>query len=514
MRNFLFILLLTSQACPALEIRTYSAARHNRFVTDLNGDLAHNAGAFFTATRYAALGFETSGGRQFALVTPEHVLVANHFSQAGTLSFINEEGVKFDRTLGAKTIVPNGQGGNSDLAIMKLSARLPADSGIVPFPVMDLETEAAYTTPPMNITVFGHTRRAGQGTITGFQNVQPSGIGTTRTFSFDYVELAGTQDDCHFVGGDSGSASFITVENRAALVGVHLAVGSGPGFIRNFDTFVPHYTATVNTLLESQGYRLIPANPDTVTLTASAESTEGLRQVESGSLAITLANESAPLASNPHLELSFPPDAIPTSLSAPGWIVENPTPGEYRLRRATLDGSSSAMATASYSSVPVVSDISIGIIHRSDGSPEIQQTNPLPVEETFSGFVASLPEQGATDDPDKDGFPNLLEYALGGDPGTSSSTSPSGLPLAPAVSETGGSLTYSFPQRTDAAQRGLNYTILFSPDLTEESFDAAPPSGISISAAPYDPPVPGFEKITATLPASGKMFLRLEVVLE
>ncbi len=516
MRNLPFILFVATQACPALTIREYSPERHDRFVTQPDGSLDHNPDAFYTATRYTALGYATQGGRQFALVTPEHVLLANHFSGGGNLSFINGAGVKFDRSLGTKTNIPNGSGGTSDLAIMKISAPLGPDTNILPFPVMNLANEAAYSTPPMTITVFGQSRRAGRGMITSFQDtaVPAANIDSTRTFTFNYLNSFGNQDDCFFVGGDSGSPSFITVGNRPALVGVHLAVGNGPGFVFNVDTFVPHYTADVNALLAPEGYRLIPANPDPVTLTASAGSDAGLRQVESGTLTVTLANGSAPLASNPRLEISFPAGSIPDSLAAPGWIVEIPAPGEYRLRRATLNGASSATATATYSSVPVVSGIPVGIVHRSDGSGEIQQTVTLEVEETFAGFVAALSSKGAGDDPDGDGFPNLLEYALGGEPGVNSAVSPSGLPLAPAVIEAGGSLEFTFARRTDAAQRGLAYNLLFSPDLSENSFEPTTPPGFAITSAPFDPPVVGFEEVTATLPVSGKLFMRLEVVLE
>ncbi len=513
-RLFILFLFLAAASAHALEIRNYSPTRHDRFVAGTSGQII-NPNAYYNSSLYTGVGFGTpaNDARQFPLVTPEHVLFARHFAFGGNIRFINAGGTAIDRTILLNTEVPNGSGGTSDLIIMKLSAPVTAtDHGISPFPYLNLATESAYTNTVL--TTFGQTTRAGRGRIASFGNYIDSGIEQTRIFRFNYSTFTGNADDAYVVGGDSGSPTFAIANNRPALVGVHLAVSSGFGTITNIDTFVPNYAATVNGLLAAEGYQLIPAYPASVTMSTTLASVS-LRQSKPATLSIDLANTSANTATNPRLRLVFPDNAIPDSVSASGWIIENPAPRDYRLRRATLSGNSTSTASITYNAVPVIEEIAFEVVQRSDGSPEASQTFTLPVMETFAGFVSALPLKGELDDPDSDSFPNLIEYALGGDPGISSATTAGGIPLAPQVAISGNTLSYSFPRRTDAAARGLTYEIRFSETLEENSFSSSPPPGFSMAAAPYSPDVPGFEQVTASLPATSpeKLFLRLEVTL-
>ena len=509
----LFI-LLSAASVHALEIRNYSPARNDRFLTGASG-LVLNSSAYYTSNLYTGVGIGTlpNDTRQFALVTPEHVLFAKHFAFGGNIRFINEGGTAIDRSILSNSEVPNGLGGISDLIILKLSAPVTAtDHGISPFPYLNLENESAYANTIL--TTFGQTARAGRGRIASFGNYTQGTIEQTRVFRFNYSTILGNDNDAHVVNGDSGSPTFAIANNRPALVGVHLAVSSSLTAITNIDTFVPNYAATVNALLAPEGYQLIPAYPASVTMSTTLASAS-LRQLKPASLSIDLTNNSATTATNPRLRLIFPANAIPNSVSASGWIIENPTPGDYRLRRATLSGNTTTTATISYSAIPVIREIAFEAVHRSDGSSEASETITLPVLETFAGFVSALPLKGELDDPDSDSLPNLIEYALGGQPGINSATTPGGVPLAPQVVFSNNTLSYTFPRRTDAAARGLMYEIRFSETLEENSFSASPPPGFSMVAAPYPIEIPGFEKITATLPTTlpKKMFLRLEVTL-
>lgn len=511
------LLLLTAAVSNALEIRNYSSTRHDRFITGTNG-LTLNPDAYYVSSRYTGVGYATQTGesRQFALVTPEHLLFAKHFQQGlGTpIRFINASGQAFDRTTVSALQVPNGSGGVADVVILKLNAPLSTDLGITPFPYLNLASELLYNNTVL--TMFGNSRRAGRGVISSFsdQAFPAANIDSTRSFTSIYSTLRGNRDDSYAVTGDSGSPSFATVNNRPALVGIHLAAGSGPGTNLTIDTFIPHYAAAINTLLAPAGYQLIKANPDSVTLNSQIANAP-LRQAESATLDITITNSSSNTAANPRLNLVFPTEAIPTSITAPGWIISNPAPGDYRLRSATLSGNSSATATISYTAVPTVTEISIQASHSSDGSPTIEETFDLPVAETFGGFVAALPLKGELDDPDLDGIGNLLEYFFGGDPGTNSNLALGGYPLAPQVSASAAMLTYSFARRTDGAARGLAHAIEFSETLEAPSWTTATPPGTVISSAPFDPDVPGFEKVTVELPTNSpdKLFLRLKVTL-
>ena len=515
----LILSLLISGIAGALEIREYLASRHDRFTAGASGPEISTT-AYYNSSLYTAVGYATNpgDGRQFALVTPEHVLFARHFSSGGNIRFMNADGDVFDRAISSTIDVPNGVGGTSDLIIMKLSAPIGKAEKISPLPYLNLSNVGAYKNT--TLTTFGQSQRAGRASFDDFFDLAPSGIEQTRTFRFRYITSLGNNDDAYAVGGDSGSPTFALANGRPALVGVHLAISQTPAApasptIRDtFDTFVPHYAGTVNGLLAADGYQLIPAYPKAVSL-SSAATHAPLRQTFQGDISIALANADTNTATNIRMEIVFPAAALPTTLSGAGWIVENPSTGIYYLRRATLAGSASATVTASYAAVPVVTGIQVSVVHRSDGSPELGQVFDLPVQETFAGYASGLTLKGTLDDEDLDGFSNLIEYAFGGDPSANSPLGTDGQALAPAAISGGGNLSYTFPRRTDAATRGLSYEVVFSETLEENSWSTSAPQGYILNAEPYDPAIPGFEKVTASFPTSApdRNFVRVSINL-
>ena len=510
----LTILILSLASAEAIEIRNYSPAQHDRFVTGTNGTQL-NPDAYYVSSRYTGIGYATQGAdaRQYTLVTPQHVLFAKHFVLGlGTnIRFLNASGQEFNRTTISSTDVPNGSGGVADAIILKLNSPLPTDQGITPFPYLNLSRERQYNN--IDLTTFGQSRRAGRGRISSFSDFSDEAIDTTRTYTFTYNTLAGNQDDAYFVTGDSGSPSFALVNDRPALVGLHLAAGTTPNSQINTDTFVPRYADAINTLLAPEGYQLIPANPDAVNLAAEITNAP-LRQADLSTLKITLTNSSGNTATNPRLTLVFPTDAIPIGISTPGWISENPSPGDYRLRSAALGKNSAATATITYSSVPSVDEIAIQATHSSDGSPSITETFSLPVVETFGGFVSALPLKGELDDPDLDGIGNLLEYAFGGIPGINSNLAEGGYPLAPQSSGENG-LTFTFARRSDSAQRDLTYETEFSDSLEGASWSTTLPPQATVSSTPFDPDIAGFEQVIVTIPTAPpeRIFVRVKVTL-
>lgn len=511
--HFIFQFLLCSLSF-ALEIRSASAERHGRFALDPNGSKIHNPGAYYGAANYAALGYEVNGPRQFALITPEHVLLANHFGGGGTVEFINQVGEKVTRTLGQISNIPNDEGGFSDLAIRKLSAPLPDSFGVSPFAVADFPRESSYF--GNELVVFGQTLRAGRGTIlNSFSDSEIPGaaIGKTRTYAFDYNEIEGNRDDAYAVLNDSGSPSFVVTNGRPAVVGLHLGIGQSFGVRRTFDTFVPHYRSEINDILEPEGYRLIPTNPRSVSLRA-ASLLSPLHQLESGTISLTLRNRSGREATNARFELQFPANSVPTSITAPGWVVANIAPGIFQLRRGVFPRNTSSEITLNYDEVPVVSEIVIQTSHKSDGSPQTQGISTFPVQETFAGFVSHLAEKGANDDPDGDGLTNLLEYALGGDPAINSTESPEGANLSPHLEQTPNGVTFVFRKRTDADARGLTYTVLYSEDLSPNSFSEVKPTSFRETQINNPAPDSAFQMINTNMTTERMHFFRLKVELE
>lgn len=499
----------------ALEIRSYSPSRHDRFVTT-EGVTTVNPEAYYDSSLYTAVGFSDVGaGRQYVLITPEHVLFAKHFTGGHTsqMSFINASGQTITRTPVSTIEVPNGSGGIADVIILKLDAPISDELDITPLPYLNLASESLYNNTV--ITMFGNSTRAGRGVIAGFDDYSDDNIDSTRYYTSTYFNSRGTQDDAYVVVGDSGSPSFASVNGSPALVGLHLSVLSTFISSTTFDTFVPEYADAIDTLLAPEGYALIPANTSTVALSKQITN-DPLRQAEAASLEIALSNTSANTATNPRLNLIFPTDATPDSVTAPGWIVDNPAPGDYRLRSATLSGNSSVSATISYTAVPSVEEISIQATHTSDGSPSVSETYDLPVTETFAGYVSGLALTGELDDPDFDGIANLLEYAFGGNPGSNSNHAVGGYPLAPQSSEENGTLTFTYARRTDAAARSLTYETEFSETLDSTPWSTTLPAGASSSAAPFDPDVPGYEQVSVSIPTGSpdRNFVRVSVTLD
>ena len=512
--KLIFLLALVPGVCSAVDIRSYTAARHDRFISGATG-LQIRPTAYYNPGLYTALGYAGNPGdvRQFALVSPEHVLFARHFSSGGVISFLNSDGAVFSRNIAANIDVPNGAGGISDLVIMKLSAPIGKPEKITPFPYLNLTNEAAYTNTVL--VVFGQNRRAGRGTIGSFSDFEPvpnpSGINPTRSYTFTHSPFFGNADDAVAVSGDSGSPSFAMANGKPALVGVHLAASKTALQNSTVDTFVPHYAVAVNQLLAPEGYQLIPAYPKAVTLSASITGSP-LVQVSPGNIGIIISNTDPDTATNVRVELDFPANAIPTSISAPGWIVQSPTPGSFHLRTATMAGNSSTTVTVAYSAIPVLTEIPFVLVRRSDGSPELSENFTVPIRQSFAGFVSALPAGGQAADPDGDEVSNLLEYALGGDPAVSSALNTNGGPLAPVCIASGGSVSFIFSRRTDAALRGLSYEVEFSQALELNSWSTVAPAGASTMVTPDGS---GFEKVTVTLPttAASRYFFRLKILL-
>jgi hypothetical protein len=114
-------------------------------------------------------------------------------------------------------------------------------------------------------------------------------------------------------------------------------------------------------------------------------------------------------------------------------------------------------------------------------------------------------------DPDCDGLTNLMEYALGGNPQVSSHQFADGSVMGAELKRDGFVATASFPVRTDAWARGLEYELEFSNDC--ENWLPGPPEGISFwTESDYAPTVAGFRQDAQHwIALSDRIFVRLRI---
>lgn len=130
----------------------------------------------------------------------------------------------------------------------------------------------------------------------------------------------------------------------------------------------------------------------------------------------------------------------------------------------------------------------------------------------LSGYpTLPLDERDLTDDFDKDGFNNLLEYVLGGSPLASDHTQ-----IAPAARLDGlGNLVLTF-KRSDLSETDTTQIVQYGSSLEESGWNEIPigPSpGAGMVAISEDTPTTDVDSITVTIPTGGaaKFFARLKV---
>lgn len=497
----------------AVEIRTYSATRHDRF-TNFTSTPVFNDSAWYGSRKYSGVGWipGESNGRQFALVSPRHLVFATHFypGNGTVIRFLNANGVTVDRTIVGTQIVPNTDSQASDLCLISLSSPITESEKVAHFPYLNLSSETAYV--GTTFTTFGWSMKAGRGSILSFED-SPEGMNPTRLMAFRYRKLFGNQDDAYVVVGDSGSPTFATANGSPAILGTHSAAGEETLYYYGYDAFIPHYIGALDLLMKPDGYRMVPAYPPAVSLSASLVVTTPLKQGYAGSCRFDLSNTGANDGGNAKLKLHFPLGVGPGSVTATGWIAEMSGPQDWVFRKANIAVDETSQFTASWSEVPMVNSISVDVSRVADGSPAALQTFELQPIQTFKAWASNLPDPSINGDPDADGVSNLLEYAFGGNGAVSSQRSESGGWLLPQISRDQSTISIQFPVREDAAQRGLSYVPEFSTDLSSGSWNAvsAPVTDVS---SPFDPPVAGFLMRTVTWNRTEtKQFVRVRISL-
>lgn len=512
--------ILLAAHAGAVEIRTYSAARHDRF-TGWPSAPAFNDSAYYGSRKFAGVAWIPGEGnsRQFALVSPQHLVFALHYAPGAgtTLRFLNSEGETVDRTVASVITIPNSSSQPVDLCIVRLSEPLLAAEDVPHFPYLNLSSDAAYLNT--TLTIFGWEMKAGRSSIYSIENSSISGINQTRVMRFRYSNIAGNQDDARVVGGDSGSPSFATVNGNPAIVGIHTAAGeiqtpTGTTlYYLGFDSFIPFYISEIDAVMASDGYRMTPAYPPSVTLSSSSVVASPLRQGYAGSFRINLQNTGANAAGNARVTLHFQSGQAPDTVTASGWITEQAGPQDWVLRRANLAAAAVAEIDVSWNEVPASGYLPVEFSRVADGSPSAMQTFGLFPAPTFKVWAAGLEDETQQGDPDGDGVSNILEYAFGGDPESGVADSEAGGAMLPAISYEEGDAVVRFPVRSDAAGRGLSYVPEFSEDL--ETWSSLDVPVFTDGTAPFDPVSDDFVRRTISWDAADpRRFFRVRVTLD
>lgn len=524
-----FHLLLLALTLPArcLTVQGYNPTEHDRF-TGFPAAPVMNPGFLYDATKFTGVGWWvnsfTSAGSVYSQVTaisPRHLLTATHATPPGgtVIHFVDSTGALVDRAIQSATAVPNGVSGNSDLCVMTLVSPLPPT--VATYPWLNLAGgESSYEDLALivlgqipNATLQGGecpTTRSYEGFVTA------TTIGHTRAARWVYHPVDSPTHSCALSNGDSGGPSFHEVGEQPAIVGVHMAIDTVGMETESYDTFVPHYADGVDTILAPAGHRLRPVNftPTTLAIPSAAASPVTLRRFNPGSISFSVANTGSELTGNLAVTITFSVGSEPSSLTAPGWVVEPGGTGVWHLRAATLAAGANLSFTADWAALPDLASITADLTAGSDTASAIAAAPSFTLAPSYAEWADGLAMPGQTEDPDGDDLENLLEYALGGDPENGAMFLPGDHPLRPVMTESGGTIRLSFPERGDAVLRGISYIVETSTTLEGLAGSITLPEGASSSAAPFVPEVPGFVKRTITWPSdSPRRFARLKVEL-
>jgi len=520
-----FSLLALSLLMPAhgLVVRSYNPAVHNRFSSGYPSSPVMNPNFIHNASKFTGVGWWSTNAAasdtQLTLVTPKHVLSVRHhegnFSGGNQLvSFVASDGQLHTRTVSPFNSILDGAT-MVDLAVAQLSSPLPVT--VKPVRYRNNRTENAIMVLGKNPVPGGNSVTGGTSIISGFENVPYEPGYVTNMFHFEYVKESGDGDDCHYGpgSGDSSSPIFVEYNNDPALVGVAAGVGPDGPTLYNFCTYIPHYITQIDAILNPLGYRMRPAEYTATTLNlTSAASAANQRQAHAGGLTFTLGNTGAHTTGNAALTLTFDPAETPDSISAPGWVVESMGGGVWSVRKAVMASGNSIVATATWAALPAVAALDVDVTVESDTTTTSTTQPSFTLLPSYAAWAIGLSEPAETDDPDDDGLQNLLEYAFGGNAQSGTMLLPAGHSLRPELSESGGTVTLSYPERSDAIVRGLSYIVETSTGLDDLAGSTTLPVGASSSTAAYSPVEPGFVKRTITWPSDGpRRFARVKVAL-
>ena len=227
-------LLATAPAAWALFINSYTGneAAYNRFASGYSSAPVNN-----TSTAFIGAGYDWSGvgwsavnsNQSVAMLSPQHVLYAAHYTPSTTLRFTAGAGTITSATVKSYSgALVAGQ----DLAVGTLSAPVSSTAGIATYA---LWFQGYNATPYVgkSLLVYGMSARIGKANVNSFwvntgTDLSPDTT-TVRKNLLMFTNTPATQGAgyCNFQVGDSGSPTFYTSpEGKLVLTGVHYAVSS------------------------------------------------------------------------------------------------------------------------------------------------------------------------------------------------------------------------------------------------------------------------------------------------
>ncbi len=477
-----------------LGVRTYEPARHDRFTGFPNAPVA-NPTFLHADLDFSGIGYSVDDPRrQFTLISPTHVAGAYHFRIAPTqrIRFVAPDGTVVERAVGVSHAILNGDDEITDLWIGELEQALPEN--IRRLPVLSRDTEAAYNAQQLIVT--GFNARAGRGFISGFLDfgddpvTAGAGINTTRTYTFNYASFAGNRDDAFAQSGDSGSPSLALDGGSLALVGTHTAVNVTVATTTTFDTFVPHYFAEVDAVMEARGYHVRRTGSLAPALALTLEAPGGAVAAGGAPFDVVTTVSNTGLVDAHNVELSPTSHALPIVAAAgAGWVGAEPG-----LRGGVAANTTAPPYIATFTA-PARSDgpLIVAASLTADGlSAPLLATLEIDTFLPYAGFTSDDPAS----DLDHDGLAAALEYALG-----TAVDVPSLVPFSFA----GG--TIAFTRR----RNGAAVVLETSPSLAPGDWTV-----VAEGAATVEPATEyGFENVTI-IPelGAGPTFFRLRATLD
>lgn len=504
------ILPLCVLSAAAIEIRTYNSAVHDRF-TGYPSSPVMNPTFLYDPLKFCGVGWNSNQAhKQFALVSPIHILASQHNPPGNTPIFkvVAPDGSVIQRNITGVTVIPSDDPGISDLALCTLASPLPAS--VKPFPYLNLPDHSDYV--GLDVILFGHSTtpslslRAGHSEITDIGDLDVDGpgvYGTVWLMEALYPAAGTDPNDAYVTPGDSGGPSLSLLENgQPALVGVHFFESEDSGDHYNYDTFVPAYVPKLDPLMAPAGYRMRPAifTPTTLSFTPSTTPANVFHIGEAASLDLALENTGATLTGNFAVTLTFPIAEAPATVTASGCVVESVASGVWSIRKATVAPAEDITITASWTTVPNLLQITGSAVVESDTTTTATYPLSIPAAETFSQWAVGLDDAGQNDDPDGDGSENVLEYAFGSDPESGFTSFPGGEANCPRVHHVGSMITLSYPERVNANLLGLSYQVEMTPDFAPGPWSLALPGLATSTTQPFSPAIPGFVKRVITWP--------------
>lgn len=239
----------------AIEIVGFEPKKHQRFSSGYPVRPVPNESDEFVGKGYdwSGVGWEVMGEGRESLTTRALTLVSDrHFLYSSNLKY-EEEGygtakVKFYSPTLKETVVyeidtsihpiavrhPRDviKGATSDMRIGTLTKPLDPAHGITHYPVLVLPSVYQYRGQRLLVYV-GRGAKIGVDSIEGVRDLNGQVV-------MGFVRDGNIEGESFLTSGDSGSPSFVPVDGKLALVGVHF-LSSEPDQGLNLDCFVPAY---------------------------------------------------------------------------------------------------------------------------------------------------------------------------------------------------------------------------------------------------------------------------------